>query len=204
MSTFDARFDQVMGIVDQSGKCLGQDRTEWREFLRYAAAYFQARGIDRPVVVEIGTLDGAQKQFYEVLLSAEHIGISLPQTESASADIVGDSTKPGTLAALGDRLAGRSIDLLFIDGNHSIGYVKADLANYGPLTAHLIALHDLYGDDGTPGMDVGKAWEMVRAKYPGGPAQPFLTFHHQRRFEATSIWPGHEMGIGLVVKGGAL
>ncbi len=201
MRDFDSRFEEVMEAIDQAGKCLGQDRIEWREFLRFAAAYFQGHGIAHPVVVEIGTLDGAQKRFYEALLGAEHIGISLPQNSSAAADIVGDSTAPETVTALRERLAGRNIDLLFIDGNHSLQYAKADYVNYGRMTAHLIALHDLFCDDGTPDMDSGKLWQEIKAS-EAAKAWTFLTLHHPRAHEETTIWPGHEMGIGVIIKGG--
>lgn len=197
---FLQKYAACMGEMDRAGRCLGQDRLEWLAFLEYAAAYFRNRGIEHPVVVEIGTLDGAQKRFYEDLLGAEHIGVSLPQNSSAQADIVGDSTKPATLAALEARLNGRPIDLLFIDGNHVYEYAKSDYETYGPLTRHLIALHDIACFDVPECVDVLRYWREL-CEMEG---HLHISFHKKRTHEVTTIWPGHEMGIGLVVKGGAL
>lgn len=195
-------FDDVAADIDRQGKCLGQDRVEFKRFLEYAGDYFSSFGIIRPVVVEIGTLDGAQKPFYERLLGAEHISIDAGwQAHQGKPDILGDSADPATLAALQKRLAGRDVDLLFIDGDHSFHYALSDWRIFGPLSRHLVAFHDVMGDDGHPGLDVEKAWELIKIQERER-GWHFEVFHHRRRHEQTTIWPGHEMGIGLIVKGG--
>lgn len=47
--------------------------------------------------------------------------------------INGDSSKASTIAAVKDVLAGRPIDVLFIDGNHLLAGAAQDAANYIPL-----------------------------------------------------------------------
>ena len=153
-----------------AGKRLNQHIPEWQAFLEYASGYFLARNITHPVVVEIGILDGAQRRFYEKLLGAEHIGIDSGREDSmvGAADIVGDSRLPETVEKLKARLAGRPIDLLFIDGLHTYEAVKSDYEMYGPMTKHIIALHDIH----TPklraecSVDVrdcgGRFWRRIR------------------------------------------
>ena len=119
-----------------------QCRDEWLGFLEYASAYMTHRGIERPVVLEVGTRLNLQKPYYERLLGAEHIGIDITAAEAAP-DILGDSAAPETIAKVKEMLAGRPVDILFIDGNHEYEGVKKDYEIYGPMTRHLIAFHDI-------------------------------------------------------------
>lgn len=59
--------------------------------------------------------------------------------------ILGNSQERGTVAQLDALLAGRPIDLLFIDGDHTYDGVKADYEMYGPLvrSGGVIAFHDV-------------------------------------------------------------
>lgn len=177
-------------------KELGQDPYEWLNFLEFTTSYFLSRAVVRPLVVEIGIWNGVQRRFYETLLSAEYIGIDnlkpfAPLTVTGPCtvpDIVGDSHDPATVARLQERLAGRQIDLLFIDGDHSYGSVRRDYELYAPLTRHLVAFHDMVGTEG-----VATFWnELVAAEK----SRPFLTFRHDSAADWTL-----QMGIGLMVKG---
>lgn len=80
--------------------------------------------------------------------------------------IRGSSLAYSTLLALKQILAGRSIDLLFIDGCHDYGAVKSDFERYSPLVAKdgLIALHDVavFPQSHGPGMDVGIVWNELK------------------------------------------
>jgi hypothetical protein len=67
--------------------------------------------------------------------------------------IVGDST------ALGTRLTVEKLgpfDALFIDGNHSYEYVKADWKNYGPM-ARIVGFHDINWKD---------TWKSAKGNHP--------------------------------------
>ena len=195
--TFLLKFNEIMQAVDadSSHLVLGQCRPEWQTFLEYAGAYFSNRGIDHPVVVEIGTLDNTQEKFYEGLLGAEHIGIEINPIARGNPEIIGDSRSPETIEELKIKLAGRSIDLLFLDGDHNYDCVKFEYENYGPMTKHLIAFHDLICMDKGAGTDVHQLWREI---YAAEKKHCLLTFY---RHNDSDIWAGHEMGIGLIVKG---
>jgi cephalosporin hydroxylase len=59
-----------------------------------------------------------------------------------------DSAAPECLARLRSMLGGNSLDLLFIDGDHSFEGVAADFNNYSPLVKNngLILFHDIVPD----------------------------------------------------------
>jgi len=188
------RFNSLMSGFQR--KELGQDPYEWRCFLEFSAAYFANRTIFRPLVVEIGVWNGLQRRFYEKLLNAEYIGIDnlkpfAPVTVPgcSAPDIVGDSHDPATMAKLKDRLAGRMVDLLFIDGDHSYASVRADYELYAPLARHLIAFHDIFGTVG-----VIQFWNELVA---GEHERPFAIF----RRDSSADWI-LQMGIGVQLREG--
>jgi hypothetical protein len=81
-----------------------------------------------------------------------------------------DSHLPSTLGQLVAILAGRTIDLLFIDGDHSYEGCLADFEMYRHLVGSdgIIAFHDIcLFPDQWPGTGVGPAWQAVKAKYGG-------------------------------------
>lgn len=118
-----------------------QQIQEWYFFLEFIEAYFKDYKIMNPIVVEIGSQHNRQKEYYGKLLGAEHIGID--KKPSYRADIVGDTGDPATLDRLKTMLAGRPINLLFIDGGHKYETVKNDYKLYSPLTKNIIAFHDI-------------------------------------------------------------
>jgi len=187
------KFDRLMSA---SGGRLGQEPEEWRLLLEFADAYFKARGVGAlfaPVVVEIGVMHNAQKPFWTELLGADHIGIDI----AGGADIIGDSRSPATVAALKAHLAGRPIDLLFIDGDHLYHAVKADFENYGPLTRHIIALHDI-SHVWNPAIpeETMRFWKEVVVSDCAN-AHIAIERHNAA---TTGITAGRQMGIGLVIK----
>lgn len=118
-----------------------QQIQEWRFFLEFIEAYFKDRNIMNPLIVELGSGHNQQKDFYEKLFDAEHIGIDIKRRYRP--DILGDTGNLATLNHLKKRLAGRPINLLFIDGGHKYETIKNDYELYGPLTKNIIAFHDI-------------------------------------------------------------
>jgi hypothetical protein len=163
---------------------------EWQLFLEFCQAYFLNRTILNPVVVEIGVEGGRQKKYYEYYLGATHIGIDInPETRP---DIVGDSRSKETKAALIEKLKGRPINLLFIDGGHEFETVRSDFEMYGSLVSNIIAFHDLFGI----WTDVKAFWESIQCKGAIYKVYTSLTFFRWR----PPINPGDIMGIGVLVK----
>ena len=137
------KFDELMKESDP-GLC--QWVSEWRTFLEFVDGYFWNREILNPVVVEIGIASNCQKPFYNQFLNAEHIGIDINPEAPGHPDILGNSRDPETIEKLAVILAGRAIDLLFIDGDHAYEFIRRDYEIYAPLTKHIIAIHDIYTD----------------------------------------------------------
>jgi len=81
----------------------------------------------------------------------------------------GNSHHAQTRESLKRLLDGRGVDLLFIDGDHSYGGVRADFEMYGELVGRngLIAFHDITGQpDQAEGFDVGVFWSELKSRYP--------------------------------------
>jgi hypothetical protein len=84
--------------------------------------------------------------------------------------IPADSHLESTRARLRELLAGRAVDLLFIDGDHSYAGCMADFAMYREFVAPdgLIAFHDIcMFPDQWEGGEVGVAWQELKARYGG-------------------------------------
>jgi len=188
------KFNELSETPKPQLQLVWQDRKEWKTFLEFADAYFKNRGIKTPIVVEIGIMHNEQRTFYKELLGAIHIGIDLNVNNVP--DIVGDSADPKTLKKLKMMLAGRKIDLLFIDGDHSYEGVKADYEIYEPLVHHLIVFHDIHGvTRRCPG--VNPYWEEITTNI-----QHMTAVFHQY---GTTVFKDENkfinMGIGVIIKG---
>ncbi|MCJ7489610.1 MAG: class I SAM-dependent methyltransferase [Thermoplasmata archaeon] len=75
-----------------------------------------------------------------------------------------DSHSPETLAEVENILAGRNLDLLFIDGDHEYEGVKTDFNMYSGLVRKdgLIALHDIVPGDPSIVGGVPRFWNEVK------------------------------------------
>lgn len=75
-----------------------------------------------------------------------------------------DSHLPATAIRIRQLLAGRSIDLLFIDGDHSYEGVKTDYQLYSPLVASggLIAFHDIVPCPADRRCGVPQFWQELK------------------------------------------
>jgi cephalosporin hydroxylase len=91
----------------------------------------------------------------------------------------GDSSARSTVARVEEILNGRTIDLLFIDGDHTFGGVLKDFRAYRPLVTPggMIAFHDIVPDqmlrepsclkrsNGGDGGEVPILWQILRAQF---------------------------------------
>ena len=166
-----------------------QNLKEWRYFLSFLDSYFMRHGIEHPVIVELGTRGNRQKPYYETLFGATHIGIDGCMTFEP--DIFGNTHEPGTLAALKERLAGKSINLLFIDADHAFRAVKQDYETYGPLTENIIALHDIFNK----AEQVNQFWREIQEQDP-----EWMKLAIYNWLPEPHVFAFMQFGIGLILK----
>jgi cephalosporin hydroxylase len=111
--------------------------------------------------------------------------------------IEGDSKAPRTVRSVARRLGSARFDLLFIDGDHSLGGVAGDLRAYYPLvrTGGAIVFHDIVPArmDAAPDSnlytgDVPSLWSVVRP-------------HFEHR-EFVADWGQGGFGIGVILHDG--
>ena len=77
-----------------------------------------------------------------------------------------DSHSEQAHAGVASILAGRTVDFLFIDGDHSYEGVKADLLAYSQFMSPngIVAMHDVAIPDSHPTITVGKFWRELVAQ----------------------------------------
>lgn len=145
-----------------------QKRQELAAFLRLLA------DADVKVMVEIGSYAGGTLWAWQHI--AEHIiTVDLPGTGTyaatgaekllhASTAVFGDSHDPATLETLKGVLAGRPVDAMFIDGDHTYQGVKQDYEMYAPLVraGGLIGFHDIIDHPEHPDIQVSRLWREIR------------------------------------------
>jgi cephalosporin hydroxylase len=134
------------------------------------------RACDPLVIVEIGVDQGGSfHAFEEAAPLADMIGIDVGYGRWSSgpplADprvIIGDSHSAETRQELARRLAGRPVDFLFIDGDHSFDGVAEDYWMYLPLVRDggLVALHDIAKHPPQMGVQVAEFWQRVKHRHP--------------------------------------
>lgn len=160
----------------------------------YELRHFLERVRDQKprVVVEIGTARGGMLYCFAQLAArdATLVSIDLPGAPNCGGQtaterevfatfgpasqrmhfIPADSQLPATREQLLQILDGRSIDLLFIDGDHSYAGCMADFRIYRDLVGPegLIVFHDIcMFPDEWPAAAVGVAWQELKARYGG-------------------------------------
>lgn len=78
-----------------------------------------------------------------------------------------DSHKNKTKKILKEKLEGKKIDFLFIDGDHTYEGVKQDFEMYRDLVSDngLIAFHDILPHPDSPDCNVDKFWNEIKSEY---------------------------------------
>jgi len=130
--------------------------------------------VEPQVIVEIGSYAGGTLWAWTRLADTVW-AVDLPPTGTYAATgtaqqshgasmVFGDSHDPLTGETLRSALQGRPIDVLFIDGDHTYGGVKADHEMYGPLVraGGLIGFHDIVAHPGQPDIEVHRYWAEIR------------------------------------------
>jgi predicted O-methyltransferase YrrM len=76
---------------------------------------------------------------------------------------LGDSTDE---SVIGQVRALSPYDVVFIDANHTLPFVKSDWMNYGPM-GRIVAFHDISWKPraNKPPIEVPKFWEQIKHKY---------------------------------------
>lgn len=130
--------------------------------------------MERPpkVVVEIGCDAGGSLWAWSQLGAELVIGVDMPGGPYSSGNglhsygatiVYGDSHAEFTKLELTRALGGRSIDFLFIDGDHTYEGVKSDFEMYSPLVAldGIIGFHDINEHLYVPGVGVKQLWDEL-------------------------------------------
>jgi hypothetical protein len=145
----------------------------------FAQALELVAKLDPDVIVEIGCDQGGTLWGWRhAAPRADVYGITLPQNDIASGGTGGTLDDHGAIVHAGDShdvasenwleeaLHGRMIDVLVLDGDHSVAGIWEDLRMYGPRVraGGLILLHDIAskGDDRA---HVWEVWPELAARY---------------------------------------
>ena len=188
-SPFDRRFTDatpVETIVDtamQSPIRPYQVRSELVELGR------ELRSRRPKVGMEIGTFRGGTLFVLSMLAdpNATMISVDLPHGEFGGGYMRGrelvfrkfkrpgqtlhciraSSHAPETVDAVRRALAGRALDYLFIDGDHTYDGVKKDFDLYAPFvrTGGIIALHDIFAHQPEHRCEVDVFWHELKSRY---------------------------------------
>lgn len=130
-----------------------------------AAVLERAIALNPSVIVEIGCMAGGTLYAWREICD-EVYGITLPPPnpdypkQHGASVLLGDSHEQAAIDWLREALAGRPIDVLHIDGDHSYDGVRADWEMYSPLVrpGGLILIHDVANSIDAP--DVGSFWRQ--------------------------------------------
>ncbi len=163
-----------------------QDSFEWYMFLEICSIYLKQHKIKNPVVVELGKKD-SQKRTWEQLFGAHYTG-----------DIM-ETPAPLRQTILKKELGRKSINILFINGNHHYEVVKEDFKMFAPLCNGIIALHGIetFRYKKREVAEVWRFWDDLRLGRIRGAEEyrNYLTLSiHKRRPK------GCQRGIGVMFK----
>lgn len=115
--------------------------------------------VDLPGGIHGGGYPAIKQPLYRALVS-DRPGVSLHLIQD-------DSHSPATRRLAEEKLAGDSIDVLFIDGDHSYAGVKADFDLWSPLVrpGGLVIFHDILPHKTVAHCEVDKFWNELKPCY---------------------------------------
>jgi len=78
-----------------------------------------------------------------------------------------DSHSDSTIGKVKELLGGKTVDILYIDGDHTYEGVKKDFDAYAPLVKKggLIVFHDIAKHPPATGCDVYSFWQEIKVRY---------------------------------------
>lgn len=182
--TTDLEWCQCWEIsIDAVGRHAMQDVSEFTQ------ALVEVRAVKPKIILEIGSATGGSLYAWSQVCP-EVYAISLQEEAYANAEHYGakvlyaDSHSDEARAWIDDKLDGRQLDVLFLDGDHSYAGVCADYKNFAPFVRDggLILFHDVCNPY-EPG--AVKMWKEIAAE------------GHEIFNEVTAY---DERGIGVIVK----
>jgi predicted O-methyltransferase YrrM len=168
-------------------------------------------------VLEIGTERGGTLYVWTRLAEPDALLISVDWPEAAVRELAGDdelramgrerqqidvvrgdSHADGTRARIERTLAGRRLDVLFVDGDHSYRGVRRDFELYSPLVrgSGLIVFHDILRHHSETGSEVERFWQEIRCGYR---SREFVDDESEMGFGpwggiGVLLWPGSSSG----------
>lgn len=169
-----------------------QDAVEAAGLLRLVA--------EGSTVVEIGCDRGGMLWAYRQAGAGRVIGIDKPAAgwgTGLACDphgahmIVADSHDPQAVASLRSLLGGSSVDLLFIDADHTYEGCRHDWLTYAPFVrpGGVVAFHDIYPHQLFAELQVDRLWWEIRRDHP----EATYEIVNRRREPRTG------MGIGVLI-----
>ena len=143
----------------------------------------EVRALEPRVILEIGTARGGTALIWahlarELVLTCDIEGSARfsaflrsfppPGSKCRVTPLVGDSHAAEFLERVKRELAGRPVDFLFIDGDHTEAGVEQDHRTFGPLVrpGGLIAFHDIVEKQPRPTNQVQHYWRRIRTVHP--------------------------------------
>ncbi len=165
------------------------DMSSWQVRTEFQQMFEHVEARNPSVILEIGTAKGATLLGWCRMASRKVVSVDLPggihgggypeakrrlyrefvadRPDVALHLIQADSHQVSTRELAEQAMAGDKIDVLFIDGDHTYGGVKADFDLWSPLVrpGGLIIFHDILPHKHVAGCEVDKLWAELKTRF---------------------------------------